>query len=485
MRMKSPRQLRMAARYHDRGPTISRAKRPAVAALLLLLALPTQAFAQEIELLVLQDDVAPGTGGTFLSFGPPSINDDADVAFKATYALDGTANAQGIFVAEDGVPSEIAIAGDVAPGSGGGLFVGFLDPTINHAGQIAFVGTWTGGTSPPPGVFLYTPEVGLESVAIGGETASGSGGGTFANFQAPLGLTAAGEIIANTGLFGGDFGAALYGLTPSTQRVVVAAGDPAPSPLVGSYFSLFNPGVSPDGDIAFYAFFTTPAFVQSLVHIDDQGAASLVARIGDDAPATGGGTYSGFALDRPGVNDEGRVAFHAAVTGGAVANGLFQRVGLVTSPVVLPGEVAPDTGGLLHGQPVRSPTVDGAGRVAFRNDLAGATGDQGLFSETLGTDEAIAVTGDDAPGVPDSSFDAFPDQPAQSPAGRMAFSATTEGTTVAIGIWTVPEPSPATSILLESLLVTTSARRQRRPAPLDLKPGSPAKTRRRLRISGE
>jgi hypothetical protein len=87
-----------------------------------------------------------------------------------------------------------------------------------------------------------------------------------------------------------------------------------------------------------------------------------------------------------------------------------------------------------------SPTLDGSGRVGFRNDLAGAGAGEGLFLEAMAVDEEIALTGDDVPGLPGSVFDEFPTPPAQSPTGLVAFHATTEGATVANGIWTVPEP---------------------------------------------
>jgi hypothetical protein len=86
--------------------------------------------------LVFLGDPAPG-GGTFAgAFESNFINHRGDVLFGASVAPAGDA---GLFILRKGVLSQIARAGEAAPG--GSMFVnpGFLSPTaLNARGHVAF-----------------------------------------------------------------------------------------------------------------------------------------------------------------------------------------------------------------------------------------------------------------------------------------------------------------------------------------------------------
>lgn len=118
------------------------------------------------ETIVFVGDPAPETGGgTFGTSRFPSINESGQVVFEAD-VLGSTING-GIWSAEGGAIVPIALEGDVAPGTNGGVFANFDgQPVLNDAGRIAFEGLMVGGNA-SRGVFVV-PEPGIgSSLALG------------------------------------------------------------------------------------------------------------------------------------------------------------------------------------------------------------------------------------------------------------------------------------------------------------------------------
>jgi hypothetical protein len=70
------------------------------------------------------------------------------------------------------------------------LFSGFSSPTLNDAGQTAFLGFIAGGSS-TQGVYRSGSGNTPTAIALQGQGAAGAGTGTFSGFSAPL-LNAAG-----------------------------------------------------------------------------------------------------------------------------------------------------------------------------------------------------------------------------------------------------------------------------------------------------
>ena len=108
------------------------------ATLLLLLVSLAPCRAQAQIVIARQGDVAPGTGGgTFSSFTPiPAINDRGHVAFQSI--LTGGTASDGVFLDPGSGVVAVAIAGDVAPDSGGGTFFSFGPPALNSQGELVF-----------------------------------------------------------------------------------------------------------------------------------------------------------------------------------------------------------------------------------------------------------------------------------------------------------------------------------------------------------
>ena len=59
-------------------------------------------------------------------------------------------------VSQCGHPLAVALTGETAPGSGGGVYASFGVPSIADNGQVACYATISGGT-PGAGIFLATP----------------------------------------------------------------------------------------------------------------------------------------------------------------------------------------------------------------------------------------------------------------------------------------------------------------------------------------
>ena len=106
-------------------------------------------------------------------------------------------------------------------------------------------------------------------------------------------------------------------------------------------------------------------------------SAGLLVREGDEAPGTGGATFSDLKRS-PALNNAGETAFRADLTGpgvtGANDSGIFTSAGLVARE----GDVAPGTGGATFSF-FRAPALNDAGETAFLADLTGPN-DRGIFT---------------------------------------------------------------------------------------------------------
>ena len=175
------------------------------------------------EAVALVDQPAPGTGGSFMSFGtPPSINDSGDVAFTGRYGLSGSST--GIFVASGGVITPVALQGDPAPGTGGAFSL-FEGVSINNAGEIAF----RGASTLIDGIFLHSSG-GIEPVALQGEQAPGTAGGLFGQFQPGALVNNQGDVVFRAGYGPGSTGSGIFVRDGHTGELspVVLTGQPAP-----------------------------------------------------------------------------------------------------------------------------------------------------------------------------------------------------------------------------------------------------------------
>ena len=176
---------------------------------------------------------------------------------------------------------------------------------------------------------------------------------------------------------------------------------------------------------------TTPA--QSSVRVAAPPAAvrayatgTLRAVVQSGAPAPGGGRFDRFdvaahPIAAP-VNARGQVAFYATVLHGPAREGIFLADAGQVAKVAAFGDSLPGGGTLAEFGAHPLPALNNAGHVAFAAQVAGGRATEGIFLAGADGLQAIALAGDNAPGVPAGVLVGF-DAPALNDNDELAFVA--------------------------------------------------------------
>ncbi len=376
-------------------------------------------------------DPAPGPEGGALvnDFEANGLNNRGEILFGADVSTGG----EGVYLFRKGDLSQLARAGEDAPG--GGVFdFGFLGPTsLNDEGDAALAFLHSPFSFPVgvnAGVYRYarTRRM-LAPVVVPGITPA-PGGGTFAGVHFQVSLNNAGDLIFN-GIVPTDQGIHLpdeeyiglgVGVFKADKRggifPVVAPGDPAPG---GGTFDVAREGwISDGGDIAFSAHVAgeecsppnSPPqsfFIGCLGSIYVKKAASgeiqSVAHAGDPAP--GGGIFR--QAYSPVMNNRGDIVFLGDLTSppdATMVMGIYLHSRGVTSAVARPGDPMPGGGSFVTTSTIDGNQIDvnNLGEVAFNaildtDDNGDSTLDTGLFVWSAGSVSLVARTGTVIPGA--------------------------------------------------------------------------------------
>ena len=160
------------------------------------------------------------------------------------------------------------------------------------------------------------------------------------------------------------------------------------------------------------------------VPASERGVLRAVIRSGLAAP--GGGHFDRFDVTAQPivapVNARGQVAFYATVLHGPAREGIFLVVAEQVTKVAASGDVLSGGGVLAEFGAHPLPSLNNAGHVAFDAQIAGGRATEGVFLSGPGGLQAIALAGDDAPGVPQGVLVGF-DAPALNDNGELAFVA--------------------------------------------------------------
>src|SRR5271165_990486 len=136
--------------------------------------------------------------------------------------------------------------------------------------------------------------------------------------------------------------------------------------------------------------------------ISKGGPLRAVVRSGVAAP--GGGRFDRFDVaSQPivaPVNARGQVAFYATVLHAPAREGIFLAEGGHATKVAAFGDNLPGGGTLAGFGAHPQPALNSAGHVAFGAQVAGGRATEGVFLAGADGLQAIALAGDDAPGVP-------------------------------------------------------------------------------------
>jgi hypothetical protein len=221
--------------------------------------------------------------------------------------------------------------------------------------------------------------------------------------------------------------------TPA-MRLVVASGRPAPS---GGAFDRFDVASQPvaapvnaSGEIAFYASIVRSSATEGIFLAKGTRIAKIAA-VGDPVP--GGGALSGFAKHPvPSLNDAGKVAFGAAVTGARAGEGVFLASEDNLTAVALSGTEAP---GVPNGTFLEFdlPSLNNRDEIVFLATVRrGREVTPILYLWTFGKLRKLLAAGEKAPGG--GTFEEF-GVPAINNKGVVAFPAVIERGPVLGGIF--------------------------------------------------
>jgi hypothetical protein len=161
-----------------------------------------------------------------------------------------------------------------------------------------------------------------------------------------------------------------------------------------------------------------------VVPVAEQGTLRAVVRSGLTAP--GGGRFDRFDVTAQPivapVNGRGQVAFYATVLRSPAREGIFLAEAGHVTKVAAFGDDLPGGGTLAEFGAHPLPSLNSAGHVAFDAQIAGGRATEGVFLAGADGLQAIALAGDDAPGVPAGVLVGF-DAPALNDNGELAFVA--------------------------------------------------------------
>jgi hypothetical protein len=160
------------------------------------------------------------------------------------------------------------------------------------------------------------------------------------------------------------------------------------------------------------------------VPVSETGALRAVVRSGLAAP--GGGRFDRFDVTSQPivapVNARGQVAFYATVLRAPAREGIFLAEAGHVTKVAAFGDSVPGGGTLAEFGAHPLPSLNIVGHVAFGAQIAGGRATEGVFLADADRLRAIALAGDDAPGVPAGVLVGF-DAPALNDNDELAFVA--------------------------------------------------------------
>ncbi|MFK7894675.1 MAG: choice-of-anchor tandem repeat NxxGxxAF-containing protein [Myxococcota bacterium] len=417
---------------------------------------PISAEAQLTSLL-LSGDAAPGTGGgSFASFGSPSLNDLGEAAFTAN--LSGGSTVTGVFVESPTTgTSVVALRGDAAPGSGG-TFQTFGGVQINNSGDVAFNSSIVGAAA-RSGIFVSSGGT-VSAAVLDGDPAPGTGGGTF-NIPSEAKFNNAGTLAFFARVNGGLVAEGIFRIESGLISAVAFNGTPIPGLPGAAFTQMSGPSLGQGGEIAFESEYFGGGFSDQGIFIDDNGALSAVALEGDIAPGSGGSAFTQVSVQRPPIAPDGSLVFGSGFAGGAVSEfGLFRSDAGGLTDLVFSGDIVPETGGGMLLGISNEVATNAAGDILFEGQIdAGGLFSRGVFLLRNDALEAVALAGDPAPDTL-GQFVSFGNKPAVNALGDIAFSGRAQFGIASRGLWFLPEPAFALPLAFGTLLLTGLKRRR-------------------------
>jgi hypothetical protein len=329
------------------------------------------------------------------------INSSGHAAMLNLFAMEDTRNPRGLFVYDGASFLKVVLRDEIAPGTGGQRFSNFAQHRINDNDQVGFQASFdTLPNISPAGIFIGAPNVAPVKVALTGETAPGTGGGVYGNFQL-IGFNNAGQIAFLSDITGGTTTLAVFIGTTSGVSKVAALFDPATGTT--GFFSLLpavnNYALNENGDLAFRSIVSgiAPSAVDG-IWIGNSSAPPTKLLVNNDLTGSSIGGSFGVGINLRGFNNAGKVLFQSNPVGATSTQALFLKD--LTNPaqvVFARNQLAP--GGTTETFLITlQASLNDSGAVAFLAQLQGGSAPFGWF---LGSGAAppikIALQGEATP----------------------------------------------------------------------------------------
>jgi hypothetical protein len=265
--------------------------------------------------------------------------------------------------------------GDAAPTPPGGAFPGGISDLgtfgMNGSGDIAFRSNVTGG-SVDRGVFVRT-SAGSLSMRVGTGDLTGEGEETFNSFGYP-GINDAGELAYESVTGGGPASPVLVRDTGGGREILARAGDEAPGTGGGTLVDFLYPAIGAASEVVFLSNVAGSSVTGGLF-VASPGVAPVVV---ENQSIPGAGPVSLMA-SLPSVSSDGLIPVSLGFASGPVAGGVYVHDAGDFTPVALAGEVPPDTGGVALAS-FAMVKRNASGQVAFVATLSDAR--KGVFLAT-------------------------------------------------------------------------------------------------------
>lgn len=395
--------------------------------------------ASSTRIIATSGDAVPEGNGSFLYTGGAVLNNAGQVAFAGglTGTSGGFGDDTGLY-RSDGTGGIINVARAGEPLPGGDTFLVLVDFPfdLSNDGTVSFLVGYQTPDGFSRGIFQGDgTSVPTKLLAIGDPAADGNG--FIADIRNAAsndsGQVAYGAVLTGTtGGFADDIGLFAVG-GPAGSRQFVREGDAAPD---GNGFITGIDGYAPinnAGQIAFHAYLSGSGRNTRAIYLSDGRTGLVRVARGNQTAPDGNGRFQGF--EQPVLNNAGQVAFYAFISnsggGPSGSSGIFRGDG-VTGPirVVRRNDPAPDGNGIFA-EVSKTPSLNGAGQVAFTSSLANTAGgkadDKGLF--LFDDSDGITQIAREGQAAPDDNgqFVSFSDY-ALNDAGQIAFTAALGGT---------------------------------------------------------
>jgi len=352
--------------------------------------------------VALATDIAPGSSGSV--FGRPvalvGINSSGAVAFTAPLvplgAPTGTPLNTTVYIASAGsAPVRVAGPGDTAPGTGGGTFGSINGIAFNNLGEVLFRGAITGGAG-GYGLFVGTTS-GIRKVVANGD--SNPNGGTFVLTATSAVGTASLAKLNNTGQVAFLDSSCLYLSSPGTGLVgAVTLSTPVPAPLDTRSLSSISSisALNDSGSVLFVASLSgTTANDSAILRYTSGNPLAMPAYKGQAIPGGTGQVFASFASAV--MNGAGDVAFYASLSPTAPTwGGVFKLPnGGTLASIVLDGTTIPGGAGTFGRSNYCVLLPDGS--VYFESYLSNGAATAGAFFASGAEVRALATDVDPLP----------------------------------------------------------------------------------------